>query len=83
MPPGWQPAPLAHAAAAVGAVLGGLALAAWTDASLAGWLVGTLSSALLGGFFGFLLAGFLEMTIRAWWQASGREEPDKRNRGDG
>jgi len=57
-------------AALVGAVLGGLALAFWTEASAAGWLVGTFSSAVLGGFFGFMLASFLEMTLRAWWQAS-------------
>jgi hypothetical protein len=66
-------------AALVGAVLGGLALAVWTDASPTGWLVGTISSALLGGFFGFLLASFLEMTIRALRQASERQE---RERGD-
>ena len=67
------------AAAAVGAILGGLALAAWTGASLAGWLVGTLSSAVLGGFFGFLLASFLEITLHAWWQAAG----DCKKKGDG
>jgi hypothetical protein len=71
-------------AALVGAVLGGLALAFWTGASVAGWFVGTLSSAVLGGFFGFLLACFLEMTIRAWWQASqaerGRQGEGERGR---
>jgi hypothetical protein len=61
-------------AAVMGAVLGGLALAAWTDASLTGWFVGTISSAVLGGFFGFLLASFLEMTLRAWWQATERQQ---------
>jgi hypothetical protein len=70
-------------AAVVGAVLGGLALAVWTDASLTGWLVGTVSSAVLGGFFGFLLASFLEMTLRAWWQASELQEGERGSRGDG
>jgi tetrahydromethanopterin S-methyltransferase subunit C len=69
-------------AAVVGAVLGGLALAVWTDASLVGWLVGTISSAVLGAFFGFLLASFLEMTIRAWWQASEGQEGEKGRPGD-
>jgi hypothetical protein len=59
----------------VGALMGGAALAFWTDASLSGWLVGTLSSGVLGGFVGFLLACFLEMTIRAWWQASAGDKP--------
>jgi hypothetical protein len=68
-------------AALVGAVLGGLALAIWTDASPIGWLVGTVSSAVLGAFFGFMLASFLEMTIRAWWQASEGQE-ETRRRGD-
>ncbi len=62
-------------AALVGALMGGAALAFWTGASFSGWLVGTLSSGVLGGFVGFLLACFLEMTIRAWWQAS---EVDRR-----
>jgi hypothetical protein len=63
-------------AALVGALMGGAALAFWTDTSLSGWFVGTLSSAVVGGFVGFLLACFLEMTIRAWWQAAetGRRE---------
>jgi len=69
-------------AAVVGAVLGGLALAFWTEASAAGWLVGTVSSAVLGGFFGFMLASFLEMTLRAWWQASEGERKTGRG-GDG
>jgi hypothetical protein len=60
-------------AALAGGILGGAALATWTRASLSGWLVGTISSAVLGAFFGFMLASFLEMTIRAWWQASRRE----------
>jgi hypothetical protein len=68
--------------AVVAAVLGGLALAVWTDASLAGWFVGTISSAVLGGFFGFLLASFLEMTLRAWWQASGRQDRETAGEGD-
>ncbi len=59
-------------AAAVGAILGGLALRYWTGVGAAGWIVGTVSSAVLGGFVGFLLASFLEMTIRAWWQAAGK-----------
>jgi hypothetical protein len=57
-------------AAVIGALLGGLALAFWTGASVSGWLVGSLSSGVLGGFFGFMLASFLEMTIRAWSQAT-------------
>jgi hypothetical protein len=57
-------------AALMGALMGGAALAFWTTTSLSGWFVGTLSSAVVGGFVGFLLACFLEMTIRAWWQAS-------------
>jgi RsiW-degrading membrane proteinase PrsW (M82 family) len=64
-------------AALVGAVLGGLALAVWTDATPVGWLVGTVSSAVLGAFFGFLLASFLEMTLRAWWQASEGQERER------
>ncbi len=59
--------------ALMGGILGGLSLAAWTRASVAGWIVGTISSAVLGAFFGFLLASFLDMSIRAWWQASHRE----------
>ncbi|MEX2138684.1 MAG: hypothetical protein WD894_05445 [Pirellulales bacterium] len=69
-------------AAVMGGLLGGLALAFWTDASLSGWMVGMLSSAVLGGFFGFLLACFLEMTIRALWQASEGERETPRE-GDG
>ena len=56
-----------------GGILGGLSLASWTRASVPGWIVGTISSAVLGAFFGFLLASFLDMSIRAWWQASHRE----------
>ena len=59
--------------AILGAIFGGMALAAWTSAGPTGWLVGALSSAALGGFFAFLLASFLEMALRAWWQAAGRE----------
>ncbi len=59
--------------ALMGGILGGLSLAAWTRASVAGWIVGATSSAVLGAFFGFLLASFLDMSIRAWWQASHRE----------
>jgi hypothetical protein len=59
--------------AVLGGILGGLSLAAWTHASVPGWIVGTISSAVLGAFFGFLLASFLDMSIRAWWQASHRE----------
>ncbi len=59
--------------AVMGGILGGLSLAAWTRASVPGWIVGTISSAVLGAFFGFLLASFLDMSIRAWWQASHRE----------
>jgi len=57
-------------AAILGAIFGGMALAVWTSTGPTGWLVGTISSAALGGFFGFLLASFLDMTIRAWWQAT-------------
>jgi hypothetical protein len=69
-------------AAVVGGVTGGLALAVGTDASPAGWLVGTVSSAVLGGFFGFMLASFLEMTLRAWWQASEGQEGERGRLGD-
>lgn len=69
-------------AALVGAVLGGLALAIWTDATPVGWLVGTVSSAVMGAFFGFMLASFLEMTIRAWWQASEGQERETGRLGD-
>jgi hypothetical protein len=44
-------------------------------------VVGTLSSAVVGGFVGFLLACFLEMTIRAWWQASKSETEVKEDMG--
>jgi hypothetical protein len=69
-------------AAVAGAVLGGLALAVWTEASPVGWLVGTISSAVLGAFFGFLLASFLEMTIRAWWQACEGQDGERGRGGD-
>jgi hypothetical protein len=59
--------------AVVGGILGGLALAVWTRATVPGWIVGTISSAVLGAFFGFLMGSFLDMSIRAWWQASHRE----------
>ena len=59
--------------ALIGGILGGLALAVWARATLPGWIVGTISSAVLGAFFGFLMGSFLDMSIRAWWQASHRE----------
>ena len=59
--------------AMLGGILGGLALAVWTQATVPGWIVGTISSAVLGAFFGFLMGSFLDMSIRAWWQASHRE----------
>lgn len=59
--------------AVVGGILGGLALAVWTRVTVPGWIVGTISSAVLGAFFGFLMGSFLDMSIRAWWQASHRE----------
>jgi hypothetical protein len=68
-------------AALVGALMGGAALAFWTSTSFSGWVVGTLSSAVVGGFVGFLLACFLEMTIRAWWQASKSETEVKEDMG--
>jgi hypothetical protein len=57
----------------LGGILGGLALAVWTRATVPGWIVGTISSAVLGAFFGFLMGSFLDMSIRAWCQASNRK----------
>ncbi len=56
--------------AGFGAMIGGLLLSRLTHVSLSGWAVGTCSSAMIAGFVGFMLAGFLEMSFRAWWQAT-------------
>ena len=56
--------------AALGGAVGGLMLGRLAHVSLSGWAVGTCSAALVAGFVGFMMASFLEMSCRAWWQAT-------------
>jgi hypothetical protein len=69
-PPGWIIRATTLIGAGIGAWLGIIVFAEWTDGTGAGLVVGAVSLAVLGGFFGFLLGSFLKMSLLAWWQAT-------------
>jgi hypothetical protein len=63
--------------ATAGMAAGVFALSQWTDGKLPGLVLGATSAGVLGGFFGFLGGSFLEITRRAWWQASFESRRDQ------
>jgi hypothetical protein len=77
-PLGWVIRVTTILGSAGGISLGVVVLKELTRAELPGLIFGAMSAGVLGGFFGFLGGSFLEITRRAWWQATCESREDER-----